>query len=87
MDFKSKSKHTTGHIVGSNNHWNFTESLQVDAARTHVDNDSTKADEKAPFLQSVEERVSMMMLDKKVKLPEDLTDLANIEKHDKDNKE
>ena len=84
LDFKRKSKHTTGHIVGSNNHWNFTESLQMDAARTHVDNDSTNADEKAPFLQEVEERVERMMHDKKIKLPEDLTDLANVEKNDKE---
>lgn len=56
----------------------------MDAARTHVDNDSTNADEKAPFLQEVEERVERMMHDKKIKLPEDLTDLANVEKNDKE---
>ena len=73
---KAKSKHTAGHIVGSNNLWNFSESLQVDGKNIHYDdNDATTADEKAPFLQSVEERVQVKMQEKKIKLPEELTDL------------
>ncbi len=45
---KRMKKHTTGHITGSNNHWNFTESLQMDRKiPMHEDlgGDATTADE------------------------------------------
>ena len=45
-----RNKHTKGHIVGSNNLWNFADSLQIDR-RANIDDDggATTADEKAPF--------------------------------------
>ena len=55
-------KHTSGHIVGSNNLWNFSESLHLDQHRRmamaeDLENETTNADEKAPFLQTTEDRV------------------------------
>ena len=68
-------KHTTGLMIGSNNLWNFTESLGVEHKRTmaqELNNEETAADERAPFLQTTEERCNIMIEKHKLKLPEEL---------------
>ena len=83
---RKKSKLTTGHTAGSNNLWNFAGSLQLDQRPGYeMDNDmATTADEKAPFLMTLEERVASKMQERKVTLPQELLDLQKQTRTEKD---
>ena len=82
-------KHTTGHITGSNNLWNFTESYQTDRRNLNdeLDEDATTAGERAPFMQTMEDRCEAKMTEKKIKLPEELVKFINQDKTEDDEKE
>ena len=73
---KKRNKLTSGHIVGSNNLWNFSESLQVDKKINLNDMDeATTADEKAPFLLTIEERVQAKLKERGITVPAELLSL------------
>ena len=66
---------TSGHIVGSNNLWKFSDSLQVDRRNyigDELNDGATTADEKAPFLLTIEERCEAKLAERKIKIPEEL---------------
>ena len=73
---KGQRKHTSGAIMGSNNLWSFTQSLRVDKNGMGEDDfefgNNTTADEKAPFLQTMEDRVELKMKHYGIKIPDEL---------------
>lgn len=63
----AERKFTSGHITGSNNLWKFSESLQIDRKTNIVElDDATTADEKAPFLLTIEERAQAKLEEKNI---------------------
>ena len=82
-------KHTSGAITGSNNLWNFTSTMNGDKANTGMDDldfgNITTADEKAPFMQSMEERVELKMKHHVIQIPAEISNY--VKTADKENVE
>lgn len=81
-------KHTKGHFVGSNQLWNFGESYQTDRKPMNADDEdgATTADDKAPFQQTMEERVNAKIVQHGLNLPAELVAFRNSKNDTEENK-